>query len=93
MKTQRDIPENTSWQPRFTVGCDRHGYWIVADLLDLVGGLFASREAALRFARQESGHMPGAVRCLPDNVILKFGPTGRRRKAPVADHAERMKSA
>ena len=32
--------------PRFTVGRDPHGGWVVEDRLGRVGGLFASEEAA-----------------------------------------------
>ena len=97
MRTETDIPqrdtlESRMAQPRFTVGRDRHGWWIVSDALDQLGGLFASREAALHFAAQESDHALGAVRCLADNVILKFGLSGKRTRA-VAQNPLRKKSA
>ena len=36
---------------RFTVGRDHHGWWVVQDRLGKVGGLFASEDAAMHFAR------------------------------------------
>lgn len=39
--------------PRFTVGRDHHGWWVVHDREERVGGLFRSCEAALRFAGAE----------------------------------------
>ena len=84
MKPETEICEDPNRQSRFTVGRDRHGWWIVTDALDLVGGLFADRHSALHFAVTESNQAPGAVRCLEDTVILKFGPIVRRRAAPRA---------
>lgn len=46
----RHIPE----APRFTVGRDHHGWWIVHDRLDKVGGMFSTETAALHFAFEES---------------------------------------
>lgn len=43
-------------QPRFTVGRDNEGRWIVRDRLDRVGGLFASEHAARHFAFEEADH-------------------------------------
>jgi hypothetical protein len=59
---------------RFIVGRDECGRWVVSDNEGLVGGLFTDREAALHFAMFESDHIPGAVCCTPDNVILSLGP-------------------
>jgi hypothetical protein len=65
---------------RFTVGRDVSGRWIVTDTLGKVGGLFTDRASAVHFAMFESDHTPGAVWCLPDYVVVKFGEVfdGRR---------------
>jgi hypothetical protein len=47
---QRALPAT----PRFTVGRDHHGWWVVQDRLGRVGGLFANETAALHFASEES---------------------------------------
>lgn len=58
---------------RFTVGRDAGGRWVVSDNQGLVGGLFADRNSAIRFAMFESDHMPGAVLCVPDGQTLNPG--------------------
>lgn len=55
---------------RFTVGRDHHGRWVVQDRDGLVGGIFTDRQSAVHFAIFESGHLPGAVCCVPDHVTL-----------------------
>jgi hypothetical protein len=58
---------------RFTVGRDISGRWIVSDVEGKVGGLFTDRASAVHFAMFESDHMPGAVWCLPDHVVVTLG--------------------
>jgi hypothetical protein len=58
--------------PRFTVGCDHHGWWVVHDRLGRVGGLFASEAAALHFADQESNHDARAVCRAPAGKCVEF---------------------
>ena len=55
--------EPPSWfrQPVFMVGQNRQGNWVVRDQKGVCGGLFVSREAALRFVRAENGYRPQAV--------------------------------
>lgn len=59
--------------PRFTVGCDHHGWWVVQDRLGRVGGLFASEAAALHFAGEESNHDARAVCRAPAGKCVEFG--------------------
>jgi hypothetical protein len=47
--------------PRFLVGKDRDGNWVVQDQARLDGRLFISRADALRFAMLENGPRPLAV--------------------------------
>jgi hypothetical protein len=58
--------------PRFTVGRDHHGWWVVEDRLDRVGGLFASEAAALHFAQEESNRDPSAVCRAPMGKLIEF---------------------
>lgn len=60
--------------PRFTVGRDSHGCWVVQDRQGLVGGLFVSQAAALHFAVEESHHLPGEVICAPEAVTVDLQP-------------------
>ena len=60
---------------RFMVGRDPHGRWVVSDEMGMVGGIFADKESAVRFALTESDHMPGAVFCAPCEVTLNLAPT------------------
>ena len=55
--------EPPSWfrPPVFTVGQNRRGNWVVRDQKGVCGGLFVSRDAALRFVRAENGYRPQAV--------------------------------
>ena len=45
----------------FAVGRDGFGQWIVTEVLALFGGIFASRDAAARFAKSERGGRPGGL--------------------------------
>lgn len=46
----------------FIVGQDQAGRWVVLEEHGRGGGMFASRDAALLYARSESAYRPGAVR-------------------------------
>ncbi len=45
----------------YRVGQDRRGRWLVMEREGRGGGMFASREAALRYAHSESALYDGAV--------------------------------
>jgi hypothetical protein len=47
--------------PLFMIGQDDRGNWVAQDLAGICGGLFVTREAALRYVRNETGHQPQAV--------------------------------
>jgi hypothetical protein len=61
--TKEQASEPPSWlrPPLFMVGQDRRGNWVVQDQKGMRGGLFVSREAALRYVRSENGFKPQAV--------------------------------
>lgn len=77
-------PQNASRPPRFTVGRDHHGWWVVNDRLGKVGGLFASEDAALHFAADESDHNPAAVCRAPDGLTIELGPIAHRKARPTS---------
>ena len=60
---QNQQSEPPSWlrPPLFMVGQDKRGNWVVQDQKGMCGGLFVSREAALRYVRSENGFQPRAV--------------------------------
>jgi hypothetical protein len=47
--------------PLFMIGQNDRGNWVAQDLNGICGGLFVSREAAMRYVRSENGHRPQAV--------------------------------
>ena len=67
---------------RFTVGRDHHGWWVVQDRLGKVGGLFASEDAALHFARDESNRNPAAVCRAPEGLAVELDALPRRLQRP-----------
>jgi len=50
---------------RFTIGRDHHGWWVVQDRLDRVGGYFVTEDAARHFAAEEAGRDPSAICMAP----------------------------
>lgn len=67
---------------RFTVGRDHHGWWVVQDKLGKVGGLFASEDAAMHFARDESDRNPAAVCRAPEGLSVELENLSRRAQRP-----------
>jgi hypothetical protein len=64
--------EPPSWfrPPVFMVGQNSRGNWVVRDQKGGCGGLFVSREAALRFVHAENGYRPQAVVMVSGNLEL-----------------------
>jgi hypothetical protein len=64
--------EPPSWfrPPVFMVGQNRRGNRVVRDQKGVCGGLFVSRDAALRFVRAENGYRPQAVVMVSGNLEL-----------------------
>jgi hypothetical protein len=56
--------------PRFLVGRDSRGRWVVRDRRHLSGGVFMGRAEAIRYAMFESGHQPQAVIMVPGVIEL-----------------------
>jgi hypothetical protein len=67
--------EPPSTQPRgapntFLVGRDSHGHWVAQDERGLCGGLFVDRNRAIRYAMDETGKRPQAIRMVPGILEL-----------------------
>ena len=45
----------------FLVGQDGEGHWLAVETHGLGGGIFVTKDAALRYARVETDKRPGAV--------------------------------
>lgn len=58
--------------PRFTVGRDHHGWWVVEDRLGRVGGIFVTEDAAMHYALEESNRDRNAVQCRTSSKPVEF---------------------
>jgi hypothetical protein len=72
---ERLLSDRQSKEPpeplKFVLGRDHGGHWIVQEAHGLCGGLFASQEAALRYARDESAERAASIRVSADTIELK----------------------
>jgi len=66
--------------PQFLIGQDRQGNWVVQDQNALRGGLFVSRDAALRFVRSENEHRSPAI--IMVSGVLELDPQNNPATAP-----------
>ena len=57
---------------KFVLGRDRGGHWIVQEAHGLCGGLFASKDAAIRYARSECAERAGSVSESAEAIELKY---------------------
>ena len=69
---EREAPsEPLSPEPlSFVLGRDHGGHWIVQETHGLCGGLFASKDAAISYARFESADRKSVIRLTPDPIEL-----------------------
>jgi hypothetical protein len=77
------------------VGQDKRGNWVVQDQKGMRGGLFVSREAALRYVRSENGFKPQAVVMVSGGVELDTNRNGGGllRVESVSDLSSRRRIA
>jgi len=57
---------------RFVIGRDSRGRWTALAAGGLAGGVFRSKDAALRYAQAEAGRAPGAVSFTSSPLELPF---------------------
>jgi hypothetical protein len=58
-------------QATYLIGQDSEGHWVALETHGRGGGLFASREAAARYAAFETDRRPNAVRIVTEPVELR----------------------
>lgn len=85
MSEPEPLSRPSSRFPRFLIGRDSRGRWVVQDQRGLCGGLFVSRVEAIRYAMFESGRQPEAVIMVPG--VLELDTT--RSRAPASRHVKR----
>jgi hypothetical protein len=66
----------------FLVGRDSRGHWVVQDERGLCGGLFVDRNKAIRFAMDETGKRPQAIRLVPGILELDMSRTAGKASPP-----------
>jgi hypothetical protein len=69
-KAEQAEPPSLFRPPVFMIGQDRRGNWVVQEQKANAGGLFVTREAALRYVRSECGYQPRAVIMVSGNLEL-----------------------
>ena len=66
----------------YLVGQDSRGRWVVQDQRGLHGGLFVDRGNAIRFAMDETGKRPNAIKLVPGVLELDMrGPAAAGAQA------------
>ena len=61
-----------SHQTAYMVGRDTEGRWLAVETHGLGGGLFANKEAALRYASSETDRRKDAVTIVPEHLALRL---------------------
>jgi hypothetical protein len=91
-QTQQTEPPSWFRPPVFMVGQNQRGNWVVRDHNGVCGGLFVSRDAALRFVRAENGYRPQAVVMVSGNLELDMtgGPGTLSRRETGRDLQRRI---
>lgn len=57
------------------IGTNSRGQWVARERNGLYGGLFVSRQAAVRYALFENHHHPEAIIAIAGPLELDMGPT------------------
>ena len=66
----------------FLIGRDSRGHWVVQDERGLCGGLFVDRNKAIRYAMDETGKRPQAIKMVPGIFELDMSRPARRTPQP-----------
>ena len=82
-------PEDGAPANIFLVGRDSRGHWVVQDERGLCGGLFVDRNKAIRFAMDETGKRPQAIRLVPGILELDIE-LPRPKKLPLPHRSSTM---
>jgi hypothetical protein len=76
---EAEDPDESQEPLHFVVGRDHSGLWVVTESHGLYGGIFCSKDAALRFAKFETADRRGD--CAVTSDQLEFSPRRMRRRA------------
>jgi hypothetical protein len=66
------LPLTEASKPYFLLGQNARGLWVIRENTGAKAGVFLSREAAMRFARLESGDEHFAVVQMPDGLEFDY---------------------
>ena len=88
-------PERSAASNIFLVGRDSRGHWVVQDERGLCGGLFVDRSKAIRFAMDETGKRPQAIKLVPGVFELDMSRTAgtASRQSSDVDAARERRAA
>jgi hypothetical protein len=89
-QVQQTEPPSLFRPPVFMIGQDRRGNWVVQDQRRIAGGLFVTRDAALRYVRSEAGYQPRAVVMVSGNLELDMSRGGGALTAGFPQHQRRI---
>jgi hypothetical protein len=78
-------PQRSATSSIFLVGQDSRGHWVVQDDRGLCGGLFVDRSKAIRFAMDETGKRPQAIKMVPGVFELDMSRTAGPNPAKSID--------
>jgi hypothetical protein len=67
-----DLPLTRASKSYFLLGQNARGLWVIRESTGAKAGLFASREAAMRFARLESPDEHFAIVHVPDGMEFDY---------------------
>jgi len=56
----------------FVLGRDHEGHWVVRESHGLCGGLFASKDDAIRYARSEGAAETNTIRIMSEDEEIDF---------------------
>jgi hypothetical protein len=96
-KTPRQFPRRPNLHvlsetiPLFYICQNSHGFWVARDAGGKVGGLFWRKEAAFRFARQQSEPTGCAMMLLDEPIELDVENQGNRMAGPLGHAADMVK--
>jgi hypothetical protein len=77
----------------FLVGRDSRGHWVVQDERGLCGGLFVDRGRAIRYAMDETGKQPQAIRMVTGVFELDMSRPASRLSSRISPPRSSLQSA
>jgi len=84
-RNDTEPPERSAPSTSFLIGQDSRGRWVVQDERGLCGGLFVDRGNAIRFAMDETGKRPQAIKMVPGILELDMSRPAEPASSPSID--------